>query len=128
MRHNLVRWELSVSNISATYYLRRDLQNELTPKYAKITLQTRRSQHGLPHSRRAGLIAMVLPNGRSAANDRKNQEEQAGYFQPEHVQDASDAAEGGGARSVKSPDPAILAALPSRDAEKRPALSTEIAG
>ena len=74
------------------------------------------------------MIAVVLSNGRCAANRGQRQEERAGHFQPEHLEDVSDASEGGSSCSVKGAYPAVFAALPSRDAEKRPALSTETAG
>lgn len=85
-------------------------------------------QRGFGQSFPARGVAMIPAEGRTAANHGKHQEEQAGYFQPERVQHMPDAAQGGGTGFVESPYQAVLAALASRDAEKGPALSTEIAG
>ena len=88
----------------------------------------RGSQYNLPRSGCAGLISVVLPDRRTAANHREDQKEQPCYFQPEYLQHASNAAEGNCTGFVESPYPAVLAALSPRDAKKSPALSTEMAG
>jgi len=71
---------------------------------------------------------MILSNGRSAANHSQRQEKQAGYFQPEDMRHASDAAQRDRACAVEGTHPTVLATLASRDAEKSPALGTETAG
>jgi hypothetical protein len=85
-------------------------------------------QRNLPRSRRAVLIAMVLPHGRSAANDGEKKEEQSGYLQPEHMRYAANGASSNFARPVEGPHPAVLAALPAGNTKKSPALGTELAG
>ncbi len=98
--------------------------------YAEVGEDERecRRQCGLPRSGRPGLISVVLTNRRRSANEGEKQEEQPGNFQPQHVQHATDAAESDRACPVEGTHQAVLAALPSRDAEERPALSAEIAG
>jgi hypothetical protein len=71
---------------------------------------------------------MISTQSRCTAHHGERQKKQAGYFQPEHVQNASNRAESNLARPVKRADPAVLAAFASRDPEKSPAMSTEIAG
>ena len=71
---------------------------------------------------------MIFPDGSSAADHRKRQEQQSGDFQPEHMQHMAHAAERDPTSPVKSSYPAILAGLAARNAQKCPALSTKIAG
>ena len=101
--------------------------NELTPKYKKARANARCQEH-LADSRSAVSVTMIFPDGSSAADHRKRQEQQSGDFQPEHMQHLAYAAERDTTSPVKSPYPAILAGLAARNAQKCPALSTEIAG
>ncbi len=60
-------------------------------------------------------MPVVLPDGRSAADDGEKKEEQSRDFQPEHVQHTSDRAGSDSACVVKGAYPTVLAALSSRD-------------
>ncbi len=71
---------------------------------------------------------MVLTHSRSTPDQCEYQEEQSRYFQPQHMQHASNAADRDPACVVKRPNPAIFTGLTSGDAEQSAALSTEIAG
>lgn len=70
---------------------------------------------------------MISTQRRGAADHGERHKKQAGHFQPEHVQNASDCASSDFASLVEGADPAVLAAFASRDPEKSPAMSTEIA-
>jgi len=71
---------------------------------------------------------MIFAHGSRASNHRKHQEKYSCDFQREHMQHPSDAAEGDAASPVKGSYPTILASLAARNAQKCPALSTEIVG
>jgi len=73
-------------------------------------------------------VTMVFAHGSPAPDHRKHQEKQSCDFQPEHMQHPPYAAERDATSPVKGPHPAILAGLAARNAQKCPALSTEIAG
>ena len=57
---------------------------------------------------------MIFPDCSGSADTRQRQEEQPGYFQPEHMQYPAHVPDCDAARFVKGPDPAILAGLASR--------------
>ena len=71
---------------------------------------------------------MIFPDGSAGADQRERQEEDPGDFQPEHMQHPAHATQRDATCAVKGPYPAILAGLAARNAQKCPALSTEIAG
>jgi hypothetical protein len=71
---------------------------------------------------------MISAHRRRTADNGQRQKEQAGDFQPQHVQDASNCAGGNFACAVEGADPPVLAATAPRDPEKSPAMSTKIAG
>jgi len=71
---------------------------------------------------------MIFPDGSAGADQRERQEEEPGDFQPEHMQHPAHATQRDATCAVKGPYPAILAGLAARNAQKRPALGTEIAG
>ncbi len=73
-------------------------------------------------------MTMIFPNGRSAADHGKHQEQEPSNFQPEHVQHVAYTRERNPTSPVNRSDPAILARFAARNAQKCPALSTEIAG
>ena len=60
-------------------------------------------------------MPVVLPDGRSAADDGEKKEEHRRDFQPEHMQHTSDRAGSNPACVVKGAYPTVLAALSSRD-------------
>ena len=71
---------------------------------------------------------MIFPDGSAGADQRERQEQEPGDFQPEHMQHPAHATQRDAACPVKGPYPTILAGLAARNAQKRPALGTEIAG
>ncbi len=89
--------------------------------------ECRRQEH-LANSGLTTSMTMIFPNGRSAADHGKHQEQQSSNFQPEHVQHMAHTGQSHPTSLVSSSYPAILARFAARNAQKCPALSTEIAG
>ena len=73
-------------------------------------------------------VTMVFAHGSPAPDHRKHQEKQSGDFQPEHMQHTAHTTQRDPTCPVKGSYPTILAGLAARNAQKRPALGTEIAG
>ncbi len=93
----------------------------------KSQRECRRQEH-LANSGLTNSMTMIFPNGSSAADHGKHQEKQSSNFQPEHVQHMAHTGERNPTSPVNSSYPAILARFAARNAQKCPALSTEIAG
>lgn len=73
-------------------------------------------------------MTMIFPNGRSASDRGKYQEQESSDLQPKYVQHMAYASERDPTSPVNSTYPTILASFAAGNAQKCPALSTEIAG